>query len=219
MYAVMSVDELLQSVSHLVVSTCSFQTNNVEGLHLLQPTLKASDPNAFPASSSHSASTSSASTADRQGHTETPVNSTLDGQLAVAADTITSKLQLATDNSSSNLPSAPGKITSGLQSAASNITATVASKVSGAFAKGQSAANSQNAPKAQPTAKAQSAAKGQTTAKLKAANAAATRLAAGPTTFPWDVKMTQQSVCNDSCHKAVNPFSLLTPSVVVCKPC
>lgn len=206
----MSVDELLQLVSHFVVSTYSFQNNNVEGLHLLNTRSDSSDTDAFPASSSYSALTSSASTADRQNQTAPPVKSTLDSQLAVAADTVSSNLQNATGNLSSSLPSAPAKITSGLQFAASNITATIASKVSGAFAKGQSAANSQNAVKAQTTAKAQTAAKGQTTAKLKAAKGAA-----GQTTFPWDVKMTEQTVCTDTCHKAVSPFCHMTHAVMI----
>lgn len=206
----MSVDELLQLVSHLIVSTCSFQNNNVEGLQLLNSISEASHKNAFAASSSHSALTSAASTADRQSQTETPVKSTLDSQLTVAADTISSKLQVATGNASSNLPSTSGKITSGLQSAASNITATIASKVSGAFAKAQNSANSQNAAKVQTTAKAQTATKGQTTAKLKAA-----RGAAGQTTFPWDVKMTEQTVCTDTCHKAVRTFCRLTHAIMM----
>jgi len=104
------------------------------------------------------------------------------------------------------LSAASGRVASGLQLAASNVTATLASRASGVAAKAKSTAQGQNTQeihstaREQLTAKKQSKSKGQNTVKSPASR----KGSAGPVPFPWDVRMAKQTVCNDTCHKAVS---------------
>ncbi len=149
-----------------------------------------------------------ASAASKAADSNTNWASAFKDQLTAASDKITSGFQLATVNASSTLSVASGKVASGLQLAASNVTATLASKASGVAAKARTTAQGQSTheihstAKEQLTAKQQSKPKGQNTVKSPASK----KGSAGPVVFPWDVKMAKQTVCNDTCHKAVSAF-------------
>ena len=142
-------------------------------------------------------------------------------QLTAASDKITSGFQLATGNASSTLSVASGKVASGLHLAASNVTATLTSKASGVAARakttaqGQSTQETHSTAKEQLTAKQQSKSKGQNTIKSPGSK----KGSAGAVVFPWDIKMAKQTVCNDTCHKAVSAFQSClwgnnTPSMI-----
>jgi len=148
------------------------------------------------------------SAASKAADSNTNWASAFKDQLTAASDKITSGFQSATGNASSTLSAASGKVASGLQLTASNVTATLASKASGIAAKakttaqGQSTQEFRSTAKEQLIAKQQSKSKGQNTVKSPASK----KGSAGPVAFPWDVKMAKQTVCNDTCHKAVSPF-------------
>ena len=173
------------------------------------------------ASAASNLTDAAASAASKAADTNTNWASAFKDQLTAASDKITSGFQSATGDASSTLSAASGKVASGLQLAASNVTATLASKASGVAAKAKSTAQGQSTQelhstaKEQLTAQKQSKPKGQNTVKSPAAK----KGSAGPVVFPWDVKMAKQTVCNDTCHKAVSAFQSClwgnnTPSMI-----
>ena len=129
-------------------------------------------------------------------------------QLTAASDKITSGFQSATGSTSSALSVASGKVASGLQLAASNVTATLASKASGIASKAKTTAQGQSTQEIHSTAKEQLTAKQQSKSKWQntVKSPASRKGSAGPVAFPWDFKMAKQTVCNDTCHKAVSAF-------------
>lgn len=188
----------------------SLSQNSIQGdaAHLTQRPHDSSS-HALPDAAASAASNltdAAASAASKAADSNTNWASAFKDQLTAASDKITSGFQSATG--SSTLSVASGKVASGLQLAASNVTATLASKASGVTAKakttaqGQSTQDIHSTAKEQLTAKQQSKPKGQNTIKSPASK----KGSAGPVVFPWDVKMAKQTVCNDTCHKAVSAF-------------